>query len=307
MRYIKLASAKNPDIDFIELNDLNGFFCTSFQSLGINRKIEYLPIKNINISVDNKPEFNTYSLIIQILSKYSEYETKYRQLITFIDRNKKVGFRLYFKPYDNVNMRYCLCDIEKSVKTEKLQPITLTLKQKSMWFGDEQTISTSQTEQSGNLFEFANDGNDYYSAGFYYDETVGIYCIDFFSGIETYANIINNSYNEIPLNIKIYGKSTNPIVSLYKKNENEPIRQLQIFANIDTGYYVEIKSSVLDNGIYYVNNATGEIIQDYSSLVNNKLGSPFFYIDNGEYYIKVVDDGNNETLCVTTYQEEYSE
>lgn len=307
MRYIKLTSAKNPDIDFIELNDLNGFFCTSFQSLGINRKIEYLTIKNTSISVDNKPEFNTYNIIVNILSKYSEYESQYRRFITFIDRNKKVGFRLYYKPYDNVDMRYCLCDIEKSVKTEKLQPITLTLKQKSMWFVDKPPVFTSQIEQSGNLFEFANDGYNYYSAGFYYDETVGIYCIDFFGGIQTQADIINDSYNEIPLNIKIYGKSVKPTVSLFRKGENMPIRQLQINATINDGYYVEINSSILENGIWYVNKDTEKKIQDYSSLVNNEYGSPFFYIDNGEYYIKVVDNGNNETLCKISYQEEYSE
>lgn len=307
MRYLKLSSAKNPDVDFIELNDFNGFFCTSFQSLGINRKIEYLTINNINISVDNKPEFNTYSLIIQILSKYREYEAKYRQLITFIDKNKKVGFRLYFKPYDNIDMRYCLCDIEKSAKTEKLQPITLTLKQKSMWFGNEQIISTSQIGQSGNLFEFANDGYNYYSAGFYYDETVGIYCIDFFNGIQTQADITNNSYNEIPLVIKIYGPCVKPTVSLFRKGENKPIRILQILATINDGYYVEINSSIIENGIWYINKNTGEKIQDYSSLVNNEYGSPFFYIDNGEYYVKVVDEGNNETLCNISYKEEYSE
>lgn len=308
MRYLKIASANNPDTDFIELNDFNGFLCTSFQGLGISRKNEWVQIKNTNIAVDNTTEFNTYSLIIQILTKYSEYEARYRRLITFLDRNKKSGFRLYFKPYDNVDMRYCLCDITKTAKVEKLQPVTLTLKQKSMWFGEVQSVSTAQTETSGNFFEFKNDGNGYYSTGFYYDgDITNIYSISFSVGTETKAIITNNSYNEIPLNIKIYGKCVNPVISLYKKDESEPIRQLQIIASISDGYYVDIKSSILDNGVYYVNANTGEIIQDYSSLVNNELGSPFFYIDNGEYYVRVVDSGNNDTLCVITYQEEYSE
>lgn len=308
MRYIKLASAKNPDTDFIELNDLNGFFCTEFKTLGINRSIEYLQIKNTNISVDNITGFNTYSLTVQILSKYSEYEANYRQLITFIDRNKKGGFRLYFKPYDNVDLRYCLCDITNTSKTEKLQPVILTANQKSLWFGEVKSSSTSQIEQSGNLFVFADDGSGYYSVGFYYDSKItDIYSVAFWGGVETQATIENNSYNEIPLNIKIYGACVNPVVSLYRKGETEPIKQLQVFANINSGYYIEIKSSVLENGVYYVKNETNEIIQDYSSLLNNELGSPFFYIDNGEYYVRIVDDGGNETVCTITYQEEYSE
>ena len=127
MRYLKLASAKNPDNDFIELNDFNGFLCTSFQQLGISRSLEFLSIKNRQFSVNNKPAFKNYTLKIEILSKYSEYEAKYRQFNTFIDRNKKDGFRLYYRPYDGMELRYCLCDIEKLEKTEKLQPIILNL------------------------------------------------------------------------------------------------------------------------------------------------------------------------------------
>ena len=308
MRYLKLASAKNPDTDFIELNDFNGFLCTSFQTIGISRKLEFLAIKNRQFTVDNKTNFKKYSLTIEILTKYSEYEQKHRQLITFLDRNKKDGFRLYYRPYEGMELRYCLCDIETSTRGEKRQPIVLTLSQNSLWLGEQKKATTSQNEGQGNLFVFDEDEsiNEYYSASFSVDEDINnYYCVSFYSGIETQATIVNNSYNEIPLNIKIYGYCVNPVVSLFRKNEDEPIKQLRVFANIDDGYYLEINANIKENGVWYINSSSGNKI-DYSELVDNQLGSPYIYIDNGEYSIKVADEGNNVCITDVFIQEEYS-
>ena len=163
MRYLKLASAKNPFTDFIELNDFNGFLCTSFQSVGISRKLEFLAIKNRQFAVSNDVDFKKYSLVIEILSKYSEYEAKHRELITFLDRNKKSGFRLYYRPYNGMDLRYCLCSIENSARTEKRQPVTLILVQNSLWLGEQKISKTAQgIKDSGNLFAFFDDGNCYY-------------------------------------------------------------------------------------------------------------------------------------------------
>lgn len=310
MRYLKLSSAKNPDNDFIELNDFNGFLCTSFQSIGISRKLEFLSAKNRQFTIENKPEFKKYSLTIEILSKYSEYEQKHRELITFLDRNKKDGFRLYFIPYDRMETRYCLCDIVSSARAEKMQPVLLTLSQSSLWLSEEKVSTTSQViEEKENLFAFAErdiNGENYYSASFDLDEETNDYCIEFFNNILSEAIIVNNSYNEIPLNVKIKGPCVNPTLSLFRKGENTPIRQVQVFANIDNGYYIEINSGINKNGVWYVNSNNNEKI-DYSELVNNELGSPYIYIENGEYFIKITDDGNNICVVDIVYQEEYSE
>ena len=206
--------------------------------------------------------------------------------------------------------RYCLCDIESSEKADKMQPVILTLAQNSLWFGKENKQSTSQVEQEeNNLFVFDEDEdiNDYCSASFNLDENISnYYCVSFYNGIETKANIVNNGYNEIPLNIRIYGKCVNPLISLFRKNSDTPIRQFRILATINNGYYVEINSRILENGIWYVNQENGNKI-DYSELIDNELGSPYFYIDNGEYYITVSDSGNNICYCNIFWQEEYSE
>ena len=307
MRYLKLASDKNPTTDFIELNDFNGFLCTSFQSIGINRKLEFLAIKNRQFVVSNDVEFKKYSLIIEILTKYSEYEAKHRQLITFLDRNKKDGFRLYYRPYNGMDLRYCLCDIISSTKTEKMQPITLTLSQSSLWLGKQKIGKTSQnSENEGNIFGFFDDENGYYSASFSQDKDIpDYYCIEFFGNITTEAIIENNSYNEIPLNIKIKGPCVNPTVSVFRKNEKTPIRKLEINQRVDSGQYIDIISNIGKNGVWLVNQNGERTL--YNEFVNNEYGSPYFYIDNGEYVIRVADSSNNACEIEILYQEEFSE
>ena len=304
MRYLKIASAKNPDNDFIELNDFNGFLCTFFQTLGMSRKHEFLAIENRQFSVDNKPEFKKYSLTIEILTKYSEYEAKYSELITFLDRNKKVGFRLYYRPYDDMELRYCFCDVENLEKTTKLQPVLLTLIQNSLWFGTENKQSSASVEQEGNVFAFVEDMTDYYAISFYEDEDISnYYCVKLYNGGLSTAEVVNHSYNEIPLIIRIYGSCVRPKISLFKKGENTPIKQLQILESIADGYYVEINANIKDNGVRLIGENT-EI--DYSEVLNNELGSPYFYIDNGEYYITAEDVNENVCNCDVIWQEEYN-
>lgn len=316
MRYLKIASAKNPDNDFIELNDFNGFLCTQFQTLGISRKVEFLEIKNRNIPVDNKPVFKKYSLVVEILTPYSQYENKYYQLINFLDRNKKHGFRLYYKPYHSMNSevyrdttegRYCLCNLESSSKTEKRQPIVLNLSQESLWLGELNAVTSSQrNEESGNLFVFDND-NGYYSASFSLDtEIPDYYCVSFYNGIKQQADISIIGYNEIPLTIRVSGFCVNPQVFLYRKNEEVPIKKFQVFTEIDDGWYLEINSGILENGVWEVERETGRRI-DLTENVNYEYGSPYFNLENGEYYIEVSDDGGNECLTSITWREEYSE
>lgn len=334
MRFLKLASNKNPDNDYILLNggyfdkdgkkvtgfnNFEGFLCTSFQSLGISRKLEFLAIKNRQFSVDNKPNFKKYNLTIEILTKYSEYELKYRELITFLDRNKKDGFRLYYKPYENDErgIVYCLCDIETSTRTEKMQPVILTLSQGSLWLGKtEKETTVYKIEENSNSFVFKADtvNNDdgsindkYYSASFSLDEDINkYYCMSFYGNIEAQANIKNKSYNEIPLNIRIYGPCVNPVVSLFRKGENEAIRILEFDANVSDKYYIQVNANILESGIWYVEKET-ENKTPYDDRVKNEHGSPYFYINNGEYVITAKDSGNNVCEVSVFWQEEYNE
>jgi hypothetical protein len=207
-----------------------------------------------------------------------------------------------------------LCDIETSVRVEKMQPILLTLSQGSLWFGVEKTKHTSKyVEPNENMFAFQGNivnSKYYYSAGFFLDQTTDEYCVEFANDTSAIASITNESYNEIPLKIRIYGPCDSPIITLFNKDadkDKEPIRKTQILANIAVGYYLEINADIKENGVWYVNEETKETIS-YNDKVNNEYGSPYFYIDNGAYEVKIVD-ASTSTVAEgdVVYQEEYSE
>ncbi len=61
---------------------------------------------------------------------------------------------------------------------------------------------------------------------------------------------------------------------------------------------------ILEAGVWYVN-SNGQKF-DYTDLVNYEYGSPYVYINNGEYFVKVIDTANNECLTSIFWQEEYS-
>lgn len=307
MRYIRIASAKNPDTDFIGLNDFNGFLCTQFQPLGISRNVEVLTIKNRSIPVSNKPAFKKYRLVIEIFSAYSLYENKYYELMNFLDRNKKDGLRLYYTPYTGMEEKYCLCSIESSTKTEKRQPVVLNLAQNSLWLGQKQTEGSSQvTTDVGNLFVFNND-NGYYSASFSEDAKIdNYYSVAFYTGIKQQVEINISSYNEVPLNITVKGKCINPQVFLYRKNEEEPLKKFQVFHTFEDGSDLEIRSGILENGVWRVDRTTGAR-QDLTELVDYSNGSPYFYLENGDYIVTVLDGEGNKCEAEVSWQEEYSE
>ena len=187
MRFLKLANAKNPDNDYILLNGgffdkdgntvsnfvaFNGLLCTGFKNLGISRNLEFSSIKSRQFVVDEKFAFKKYELAIDFFSTYQEYESKYRQLIDFIDRNKKDGFRLYFRPHNERGIKNCLCCVEILSKNENRNPVTLSLVQCSLWFGEEKIAETSANDkaQEGTFYFSNSDKDGYYSAKFAKDD-----------------------------------------------------------------------------------------------------------------------------------------
>lgn len=312
MRYLKITSAENPDNDYIELNDFNGFLCTSFTTLGISRQYETLAVGNRQFSVDNKPKFKDYSLTVHILTKYSLYEAKYNELITFLDRYKKDGFRLYYNPYNGNSSdnrtRYILCDIKTTTKTEKMQPITLTVSQNSLWIGKLKYNNLVSEEQTiDNIFEFKKDEIDnIYCASFKKDvyEKDDYYCINFVENYFENSIIVNECYNEIPLQIYINGYCDTPHLVLKDEN-NVDIKEIQIDVIIPKGYYVYINSHINENGVWLVNSETG-IKTDISDKVYNEKGSPYWYIGHGTYYLSIAQT-NDAVSCRVEFNEEYSE
>lgn len=311
MRYLKLASAENPFTDYIELNDFNGFLCTSLKTLGVSRSIETLQIENRQFATKNKTQFKKYSLTVNILTKYSEYDEYYYRLIDFLDRNKLGGFRLYHRPNKDREERYCLCDIETSAKDEKWQPITLTLSQSSLWFGEDKNVVTSQIireEDNVTSFDERNDIDGYYGMAFCEDEVFDeYYDISFYYTGLLQANFENNSYNKIPLNFKVYGKASNPKIYLYNQENDELLHMSEIIEELTENEYIEINSHINENGIWkkHINNRYEPL--NITDLINLEYGSPYFYVDHGKYYVLVQDDNENACITYCIFNEEYSE
>ena len=299
-------------IDVVSLTNFGGLLCTSFSALGVSRRLDFLPVQNKNVTVVNKPQFKSYNLTIEILANYSEWDRIYREFVNFLDRNKTKGFRLYYKPNETPDseLRYCVCSIQQSAKIEKMKPITITVYQNSLWIGALKVENVApQYSAQDNLFAFAEDPDvsGYFAAAFAEDPDIsGYYCIPLFKGALSVGTITNNSYNDVPLTIRIYGACVNPVVLIYKHGEDTPFRQIRIFANVADGYYIEIEAGVLQNGVWYVSSNTGEKV-DYGVFVDHSLGSPYVFIGNGEYDIRVQDNGNNDVNARIYFCEEYSE
>lgn len=327
MRYLKLASAKN-DNDYIDLNggyfdskgdksnNFTGFYgllCTQFKTLGLSRKHETLQIENRQFTVNDKLQFKQYSLTIEILTSYSLYDNQYRQLISFFERNRKNGFRLYYKPNEAMTVRYCLCDIVELQKTEKRQPVTLTLQQNSLWLSTQKKAETqAETTYDINDYQFKEREKDYYFIEFKEDDTIekDYYCVSYVRDIAYLAQFEIDCYEEIPINFYIYPSAknekgvverpiNNPIIQIIDEN-NVTIKEFQIFDSYDEGY-IEINSNINDNGVFYVH-ADGTK-DDISYKVNRILDSPYVYLSNGKYTLKISDSDR----CIIFYNEEYNE
>lgn len=300
------------EVDVVSLTNFNGLLCTSFSALGVSRQLDFLTIQNRNVTVVNKPQFKSYNLTIEILANYNGWDRIYRDFVNFLDRNKTKGFRLYYKPNETPDseLRYCVCSIEQSAKVEKTRPITLVVVQNSLWIGALKVENIApQYSAQDNMFAFAEDTDvsGYFAAAFLEDADISdYYCIQLFKGALSIGTVKNNSYNDVPLTIRIYGACVNPTVMIYKHGEDAPLRQIRVFANVASGYYIEIEAGVLQNGVWYVSNATGEKV-DYGELVDHSLGSPYVFLENGEYDIRVQDNGNNDVNAQIYLREEYSE
>lgn len=300
MRYIKLASNTNPFTDFIELNNLNGLFCTSVQNFGMKRNLSFFEIKNRRQAVGNEPSFKRYSLRIDILTSYGQYESEYQRLADFLDRNKRGGVRFYYQAEPSKKLVYTICDIEEFVKTDKRLPINLILQQNSLWLSEVQQVTTSAQEQVGNLFSFTKK-NGLDCVAFRADG--GPYSITFVNDIRTKATITNRSYENIPLVIQIRGLCINPVVTISK--DGVPIKTIKVLRTISLKEYVEINSNVFDSHVAMVNTETGEK-SDLSSYVDYSYGSPFAFLGNGSYEISTTDDGKNRCETTILWQEEYN-
>ena len=287
----------------VDLNDFNGYLATSPTGFGIYRTNEFVTIGNQRIQSDNRNTFQKITLNVLILGERKTWEQKYAYLRDFISRHLNTGFRLYYTPQNDT--RYIKCGINIVDKTEKDRgnlPIKLEIQPLSMWLTDN-TKETIKKAVSGNLFQFNEhtyDEETYYSATFdLLDDVVDDYGRDYYAiGLGYSAPqvvTLNNAGNEeTPLVIKLYGKATNPYITL-KRRGTGTVSQYIKFNNltVNNGYYLEINSDPLNTHIELVNNITGEKFdrESYADIESNM----YITLPVGEWDIEFSTEDVTET------------
>ena len=319
MREVKITSELNPTTDFLNLTDFNGFFCTSIQGLGATRETANLSVKTRSLVIENKPTFRIFSLGVNILTPYSQYEAAVKQLFDFLDRNKENGFRLYVNDNPSVytKQRYVMCSLDSVNRNDKRQIVELKLAQHSYWLAEATTVPgvANVNISEGNWYEYANRGTEteaYYAYSYSPFTTAdnnitNYYSTSYFiSGAQTgeaiNLDIENGSYNKVPLNVKVYGACTNPTIMLYENEGSVATRIVSVDVNIPAGSWLEINSTIEGNGVYLCTDGTKSDIFHSIDLTN---GSPYMYVGHGKHRLQVSAASNGSFSAHAVFQEEY--
>lgn len=296
IREIWLTDAENKDrFNFSSFGD---FIFTSPTNLGIYRNKNFLVVNNQQIEVEDIPSFKNITGTIIIKGLNSELETKYAQLRDFISKHIKTGFRLYLKVRENVSARYINCAIDSLDKTEKSTANTMLIPiniiPKSLWLGDVEGTSITQSANINGIFRFAEQNNGEYGARFIerplndeYGNT--IYSIAFASGSISQAFIFNSGEETTPLIIRVYGKAVNPYIKLKDYNTGEILQSVK-FNNLTVAddSYLEINSEPDRTYIEVVNITTGNRT-DVESYVDESTNI-YMNLPIGSYIIEASDD-----------------
>ena len=158
-RQIRITDADNTAN--IALNDFDGYLATFPTGLGIYMTNSYLNVGSKRIKTNQENSYKEITMIVDIYAtKREDIEKKYNALRNFLVRYRDKGFRLYYSASDEQE-RYILCDIRTADKSEKsksrFMSLPLIIDVRSYWKTDIQSSSTAQDEQTGNLFQFAED------------------------------------------------------------------------------------------------------------------------------------------------------
>lgn len=319
MREVKITSELNPTTDFLNLTDFSGFFCTSIQGLGATRETANLSVKTRSLVTENKPTFRIFSLGVNILTPYSQYEAAVKQLFDFLDRNKENGFRLYVNDNPSVyaKQRYVMCSLDSVNRNDKRQIVELRLAQHSFWLAEATTASgvAKVDISTGNWYEYANRGTEaepYYAYSYKPFTTADYKIMNYYStsyfnsgaqiGDAIDLEIENGSYNKVPLIVKVYGECTNPVILLYENEGSVATRMVSVDVNIPADSWLEINSTIEGNGVYLCTVNTKDDIFHNIDLAN---GSPYMYVGNGKHRLHVIAMSNGSFSANAVFQEEY--
>lgn len=285
------------------LNDYNKYLITLPHGLGFEYKNNFIQLANQRLRVSQERVYKEIGGTIEVSGNTRDiWETNYNELRDFIASNKKDGFRLYYKNILN-DERYVVCDIKILEKTEKTSYcilVPIQLEPRSLWLKDNIVNTESELQPIDNTVMAFLEDNDFaendeyrYNYGFYEDET-NEYVVKFYVEETGIAILINNSDEETPLIITIYGECENPHFQLVDVN-NKTIQEGKIFITLDDGEKLILNSNPEQLSITVYENIDGEIISyDITNKIDLSLKN-FITLPVGQYKL-VFNDSSSKVI-----------
>lgn len=291
------------------LNDFKKYLLTLPTGIGFEYENDFINVGSQRIRVKQNRKFNSITGTIEVSGlTRDDWEKNYNELRDFVASNKSKGFKLYYKNRVD-DERYIICDLKILEKTEKssyaiLVPISLD--PKSLWQQD--TISNIQVSSVSlpfnvlsfmeeNVNDLDNDGvidteETIYGYGFKEEPEIEQYDAVYVTTAIGTAEIVNNSDDETPVEITIYGACVNPLIQLFDTNDKE-VQNCKIYTQLEEGEYLILNSDPENLSIIaYKKNR----IENLTTSVDISL-TTFITLPIGTYNLKVSEELNNLVEC----------
>jgi len=293
------------------LNDINKYLLILPKGLGFEYSTNFITVGSQRIKVSQERKFNSFSGTIAVGgASRKEWEKNYNELRNFIAGNRKSGFKLYYKNSDD-GERYIICDIRLLEKTEKSSYailIPIILEPRSLWQEDVGISSIVEEEDFDNeTMAFIRDeefdeSDEYgYNYGFYEEND---YSVVFSKELAGTAKLVNNSEEETPLTITIYGACKNPYIQLLDTNGNilQDARVLVelgeddklIISSNPENLYIKVDKDINGNHLEY------DAIADIDISLKN-----FITLPTGEYTMRFIDEDGKIIKADIVYSNRY--
>ena len=290
------------------LNDFNKYLLTLPQGLGFEFKNTFINVGNQRVLVDKEYQFKEINGTIEVSGNTRlDWEKNYNELRSFIAKNKKSGFRLYYKTTEEAE-KYIVCSIRLLTKTEKTTYgllIPIALEPRSLWEKDYTVVSEQvgdlEEGESENLVAFLHREDGSYNYGFLHEQETGEYTATYVAGLFGQIELVNDGDEEIPLKIILNSPCETPILTL-KNIKDEPIQTARIFVTMVNGDILTLNSDPENLSIIVVR-STGAV-EDVTNNIDMSMKT-FLTLPVGNFTLEITDSNGNYVSGVVEISKRY--